>query len=126
VAEQAPAASPAPQPPGQGLGFYTGSDGYVYCDQLRVDDVRASVPDSPFYLYSHARIARNYADYQAALEGLDAIVGYAVKANNNLFILKQLQALGSGAVLVSGNELKLAMLADFDPTRSPPPPHARL
>ena len=31
--------------------------------------------------------------------------------------MKHLQSLGSGAVLVSGNELKLAMEAGFDPTR---------
>ena len=42
---------------------------------------------------------------------------YAVKANNNLPILRHLSGLGSGAVLVSGNELKLAMAAGFDPTR---------
>ncbi len=42
---------------------------------------------------------------------------YAVKANNNLHILKHLQSLGSGAVLVSGNELHLAIAAGFDPTR---------
>lgn len=42
---------------------------------------------------------------------------YAVKANNNLHILKHLQSLGSGAVLVSGNELHLAVAAGFDPTR---------
>ena len=42
---------------------------------------------------------------------------YAVKANNNLPVLRHLQGLGSGAVLVSGNELKLAIAAGFDPTR---------
>jgi diaminopimelate decarboxylase len=105
------------QPAGKGLGFYTGDDGYLYVDNMRVEDVRRQVTDSPFYLYSKARISANYAAYKAALEGLDAIIGYAVKANNNFIIMKHLQALGSGAVLVSGNELKLAMAAGFDPTR---------
>jgi diaminopimelate decarboxylase len=40
-----------------------------------------------------------------------------VKANNNLRILELLRGLGSGAVLVSGNELRLALAAGFDPTR---------
>ena len=48
---------------------------------------------------------------QVALEGLDAIVGYAIKANNNLPIARHLASRGSGAVLVSGNELKLAIAA---------------
>lgn len=31
------------QPAGKGLGFYTGEDGYLYCDNLRVDDIRHQV-----------------------------------------------------------------------------------
>lgn len=105
------------QPAGKGLGFYTGEDGYLYCDNLRIEDIRKQVKESPFYLYSKARITENYKAYERALEGLSSIPCYAVKANNNLLIMKHLKSLGSGAVLVSGNELKLAMEAGFDPTR---------
>lgn len=75
------------------------------------------MPESPFYLYSRDRISANLAAYQAALSGLNAIIGYAVKANNNLKIMQHLAAAGSGAVLVSGNELRLALAAGFDPSR---------
>ncbi len=75
------------------------------------------VPDSPFYLYSQNRITANYKAYAAALEGLEYFVGYAVKANNNLPIMRHLQAQGSGAVLVSGNELLAAEAAGFDTTK---------
>mmetsp|Transcript_9837 Transcript_9837/g.24534 ORF Transcript_9837/g.24534 Transcript_9837/m.24534 type:complete len:495 (-) Transcript_9837:356-1840(-) len=106
------------QPAGKGLGFYTGDDGYLYVDNMKVEDVRKQVKESPFYLYSKQRISSNYNAYKKALEGLDSIIGYAVKANNNFIIAKHLQQLGSGAVLVSGNELKMAMAAGFDPTRT--------
>lgn len=69
------------------------------------------VPESPFYLYSQSRITANFTAYQKALDGLDSIIGYAVKANNNFKIMQHLQQLGSGAVLVSGNELKMAIKA---------------
>ena len=69
------------------------------------------VPESPFYLYSKDRITANFRAYQQALEGLNAMPCYAVKANNNLKIMQHLQQLGSGAVLVSGNELKMALKA---------------
>lgn len=105
------------QPAGKGESFYTGDDGYQYVDNMRVDDVRAQVQESPFYLYSKQRITSNYNAYKKALEGIDSIIGYAVKANNNMVIMKHLQQLGSGAVLVSGNELKAAMAVGFDPTR---------
>jgi diaminopimelate decarboxylase len=82
-----------------------------------VEEVRTSVPESPFYLYSKPQLTRNYKAYEQALEGLDAIIGYAVKANNNLKIIEHLVSLGSGCVLVSGNELRLALKAGVDPTR---------
>ena len=51
---EAPTMQPATsqQHPGQSTGFYTGTDGYLYCDDLRVDDIRQQVPpeNRPFYL----------------------------------------------------------------------------
>ena len=104
--------------PGEGVGIYRGTDGYLYCDGLRIDDIRAQSESSPVYIYSEERIRRNYAAYEEALTGLDSIIGYAVKANNNLKIVQLLRELGSGAVLVSGNELEMAIKAGFDPTRT--------
>ena len=75
------------------------------------------MPESPFYLYSQPQLTRNYQAYEKALEGLPSIIGYAVKANNNLKIMQHLNKLGSGAVLVSGNELRLAIQAGFNPER---------
>lgn len=125
VAAEAPADVQTIQPPStqqpaaQSLGFYKGDDGYLYCDSVKVDDIRQQVPaeEGPFYLYSKEVITRNYKAYEAALQGLKSIVGYAIKANNNLLLMQHLQQLGSGAVLVSGNELKLAVAAGFDTTR---------
>ena len=93
-------------------------DGYLYCEGLRVKDIQEEVPESPFYLYSLAQLTANYKAYESALEGIESIIGYAVKANNNLTVLKHLCELGSGAVLVSGNELRMALAAGFRPTRT--------
>ena len=93
-------------------------DGYLYCEDLSVKDIQEQVPYSPFYLYSLAQLEANYAAYQKALEGLDSIIGYAIKANNNLNLLKRLSTLDSGAVLVSGNELKVSLAAGFDLKRT--------
>ena len=90
-------------------------DDYLYCDGLKIKDIQEQVSHSPFYLYSLDQIARNYKAYEAALEGIESIIGYAIKANNNLVILRHLCELGCGAVLVSGNELRMALAAGFDP-----------
>ncbi|CAL4946582.1 unnamed protein product [Urochloa decumbens] len=99
--------SPPPQPAAAAAGkpkhcFSRGADGYLYCEGVRVED---------------AMVLRNFAAYREALQGLRSVVGYAVKANNNLPVLRLLRELGCGAVLVSGNELRLALQAGFDPTR---------
>lgn len=93
-------------------------DKYLYCEKLKVKDIQEEVPYSPFYLYSLAQLEANYAAYQNALSGINAIIGYAIKANNNLTLLKRLSTLGSGAVLVSGNELQLSLAAGFDLKRT--------
>ncbi|XP_077219592.1 diaminopimelate decarboxylase 2, chloroplastic-like [Tasmannia lanceolata] len=97
--------------------FNKSQDGFLYCENLKVQDVFDLVEKRPFYLYSKPQITRNFEAYQKALEGLQSIIGYAIKANNNLKILEHLRALGCGAVLVSGNELRLALSAGFDPKR---------
>lgn len=97
--------------------FNKNRDGFMYCEGVRLQDVIDTMERRPFYLYSKPQITRNYEAYEKALKGLDSIIGYAVKANNNLKILQHLRSLGSGAVLVSGNELRLALHAGFDPSR---------
>jgi diaminopimelate decarboxylase len=97
--------------------FSKSEDGYLYCEGIKVDEIMESVEKRPFYLYSKPQITRNVEAYKDALEGLTSIIGYAIKANNNYKILEHLRNLGCGAVLVSGNELKLALRAGFDPTR---------
>ncbi|KAH9572139.1 hypothetical protein CY35_02G130800 [Sphagnum magellanicum] len=98
--------------------FFVNKDGYMFCEDVKIEDVMTAVEEKrPFYLYSKSQLTRNYAAYARALQGMEYMVGYAVKANNNLKILEHLRAMGSSAVLVSGNELKLAMKAGFDPSR---------
>jgi diaminopimelate decarboxylase len=114
--------SPTPQPAAAAARppkhcFQRGADGYLYCEGVRVEDAMAVAVRSPFYLYSKPQILRNFAAYRDALQGLRSVVGYAVKANNNLFVLKLLQGLECGSVLVSGNELRLALEAGFEPTK---------
>lgn len=97
--------------------FSKSSDGFLCCEGVRVQDAMDVVERRPFYLYSKPQITRNVEAYKEALEGLSSVIGYAIKANNNLKILEHLRTLGCGAVLVSGNELRLALRAGFDPTK---------
>ncbi|KAL0348425.1 UNVERIFIED_CONTAM: Diaminopimelate decarboxylase 1, chloroplastic [Sesamum angustifolium] len=110
---------PTPEPKTQTIQhcFTKSEDGFLLCEGVKVEEVMKVAEQSPFYLYSKPQITRNVEAYKEALEKLNSNIGYAIKANNNLKILEHLQKLGCGAVLVSGNELKLALHARFDPTR---------
>ncbi len=88
------------------------------CEDVRIRDIQDVLTTSPFYVYSKAQLTENYSAYERALSDVESIIGYAIKANNNLRIVEYLRSLGSGAVLVSGNELRLAMKAGMDMTKT--------
>lgn len=66
---------------------------------------------TPFYCYSRAAIEARYEEYETALEGIDALICYAVKANSNQAIIGLLAACGAGADVVSEGELRRALQA---------------
>eukprot|EP00737_Agarophyton_chilense_P002366 gb/GEZJ01002693.1/.p2 GENE.gb/GEZJ01002693.1/~~gb/GEZJ01002693.1/.p2 ORF type:complete len:473 (-),score=60.98 gb/GEZJ01002693.1/:2740-4158(-) len=102
-----------PTPP-----FSTDEEGFMTCENVRIQDIQNDMDTSPLYIYSKKQLADNYRAYEDALKGLPSIIGYAIKANNNLHIVEYLRSLGSGAVLVSGNELRLAVKAGMDMTKT--------
>ena len=61
---------------------------------------------TPFYCYSTATLERHYRVFDAAFEGTDHMVCYAVKANSNQAVLKTLADLGAGFDVVSEGELR--------------------
>lgn len=100
---------------------FASREGFLFCENVKVQDImderRMEEGERPFYLYSKPQLTRNVEAYAEALQGMDSIIGYAVKANNNLKILQHFRELGCGAVLVSGNELRLAVHSGFDLTK---------
>ena len=44
VADESPAVAANRKKAEKGVGFYTGEDGYMYCDNLKVEDIRQQVP----------------------------------------------------------------------------------
>jgi diaminopimelate decarboxylase len=72
---------------------------------------------TPFYVYSAGAIHRRIDDLKQALDGLDALICYAVKANSNVAILKLMAGAGLGADIVSAGELRRALRAGIEPGR---------
>ncbi|MDP6389824.1 MAG: diaminopimelate decarboxylase [Alphaproteobacteria bacterium] len=85
-------------------------DGEMCAERVRLGAIAESV-GTPFYCYSTAALTRNYAAFRDAFQGRDATICYAMKANDNLAVLKTLGDLGAGADVVSGGELRRAIRA---------------
>ncbi|MDZ7375967.1 MAG: diaminopimelate decarboxylase [candidate division KSB1 bacterium] len=85
-------------------------DQYLYCEDLSIEAL-AEKYGTPLYLYSKNMIVDNYHAMDRAFAGVPHTICYAMKANSNFHILKLLASLGSGADVVSGGELLLALRA---------------
>ncbi len=87
---------------------YTG--GALHAEDVAIAEVATAV-GTPFYVYSTATLTRHFQIFDEALDGLDHLVCYAMKANSNLAVLKVLAGLGAGMDVVSGGEYLRAKAA---------------
>ncbi len=85
-------------------------------DGVDLERLAQQVP-TPFYAYSASAIRERISGLQHALQGLDALICYAVKANSNLAILQLMRDAGVGADTVSGGELWRCLHAGMPPER---------
>ncbi|RKT32106.1 diaminopimelate decarboxylase [Roseovarius halotolerans] len=84
--------------------------GALHAEDVPVAEIAAAV-GTPFYCYSTATLSRHFRLFDEALEGVDHLVCYAMKAASNQAILKTLAALGAGMDVVSGGEYARARAA---------------
>lgn len=87
-------------------------DGALYAEEVAIAEIAAAV-GTPFYVYSTATLTRHYQLFDAALDGLDHLVCYAMKANSNQAVLTLMAGLGAGVDVVSGGEYARAKAAGF-------------
>ncbi|MBV1909154.1 MAG: diaminopimelate decarboxylase [Kangiellaceae bacterium] len=70
--------------------------------------------ETPFYHYDLELLRETLAEVKRLEQKYDFEVHYAVKANSNARILKEISRLGFGADCVSGNEIKASLENGFD------------
>lgn len=66
---------------------------------------------TPVYVYSTATFTRHYRVFADSFSDTKALIAYSVKANSNIAVLATLAQQGAGADVVSGGELKRALVA---------------
>ena len=67
--------------------------------------------ETPAYIYSKKKIIENVNTLKSGLKKVDGLICFSVKANSNLNLLKILVSEGLGMDIVSGGELRKALLA---------------
>lgn len=84
--------------------------GRLHCEAVSIDSL-ARKYGTPLYVYSQATVTRHYQTLTQALQSIDHLVCFAVKANSNLAILQTLAQLGAGFDIVSEGELRRVLQA---------------
>lgn len=106
--------APTPALPGAPFLAYEGPQ--LLLEQVALRDL-AQQHGTPLFVYSQAAILQALQAYQRGLQGRQALICYALKANSNLAILKLLADAGCGFDIVSGGELARALAAGAAPQR---------
>ncbi|AXI50093.1 MAG: diaminopimelate decarboxylase [Sulfitobacter sp.] len=85
-------------------------DGALFAEDVAISEIAAAV-GTPFYVYSTATLLRHFKAFDDALDGMDHLVCYAMKANSNQAVLKTLAQAGAGMDVVSAGEYLRAKAA---------------
>ena len=85
-------------------------NGELHAEDVPLSAIAADV-GTPFYCYSTATLERHFRLFDEALDGMEHLVCYAMKAASNLAVLKVLADLGAGMDVVSGGEYARAKAA---------------
>lgn len=104
----------APKP--EKMHHFTYKNGQLHAENVPISTIAEAV-GTPFYCYSTATLERHYKVFDKALEGLDHIICYALKANSNQAVIKTLVNLGAGMDVVSEGELRRALKAGVEPKK---------
>lgn len=88
----------------------------IHAEQVPLAQIADAV-GTPCYVYSRATLERHWRAFDDAMDGMDRLVCYAVKANSNLAVLGVLARLGSGFDVVSVGELERVLAAGGDPAK---------
>ncbi len=96
------------------MHHFTYAGGKLFCERVSVESL-AKKYGTPLYIYSQQTLTDHFQRLDSALQPLDHLICYAVKANSNLAVLRTLRNAGSGFDIVSAGELKRVIAAGGDP-----------
>ena len=84
------------------------SNNKLLIDKIAVENIVRQF-GTPTYCYSHNQLKENILKFKKNFNKVNPLICFAVKANNNTIILKEISKLGLGADVVSKGELMAAL-----------------
>jgi diaminopimelate decarboxylase len=88
----------------------------LYCEGVKVSKIAKDI-GTPCYIYSHKYLIDQFNQIKKAFSKVDPLICFAMKANDNLAVVKTLVDQGAGCDIVSVGELKIALKAGVDPKK---------
>jgi diaminopimelate decarboxylase len=85
-------------------------------EKVRSQDL-AKKYGTPIYCYSYERLKKNINNFKESFKSFSPLVCFAVKANANVNLIKEIRKLGLGADVVSVGELMKALKAGINPKK---------
>ena len=98
------------------MDHFSYKDDFLHAEDVSIKEIAKHL-GTPFYVYSTATLRRHFDLFESALNGLDHLICYAVKASSNQAILRTLAKFGAGMDVVSGGEYKRARDAGVECNR---------
>jgi len=90
--------------------MFTKQNNNVLVENINILELVKKI-ETPAYIYSKKKIIENVNTLKSGLKKVDNLICFSVKANSNLNLLKVLVSEGLGMDIVSGGELRKALLA---------------
>jgi diaminopimelate decarboxylase len=92
------------------MHYFNYKNSELFAEGVPVKKIAKAI-GTPVYIYSHKTFLRHLNAYKDAFDNHPHMICFALKANSNSVLLKLLAKNGSGADVVSGGELSLALKA---------------
>lgn len=96
------------------MDFFEYREGEGFCEDVSLRAIKDQV-GTPTYVYSYKTLSRHLEEVKKAFQSYPTLPCFAVKANSNISILREIFNHGYGADLVSLGELKRSSLAGVKP-----------
>ena len=85
-------------------------------EKIDVDNI-AKKFGTPTYCYSYNQLKKNIINFKKSFKSFSPLICFAIKANTNVNLIKEIKKFGLGADVVSMGELMIALKAGISPKK---------